>query len=287
MVCIRRRSGSSRWDGNACDGRIGPHRMNLSVRVERIHPRAARLPSSRDDQNQLYVGLARIAYLPITRSNAMSATPGRSSQQRQQQPAQSGPSRPGRPAGEGGGQRGRRAIQYRGLFQRDLPMMMYGFGDSRNPDPQSVEVMELLTIGFLTDLCHRCRPAPYYFPASKSYAYSSRSKVKVDDLRFALRKDEKKLARLEELLYLEGVISGAKKILDAGAIDDVARQVEAEERQQAQDKDGRGAAGGLALPGDGGSAGDDRRPGENSDQPQVREEPDEGATSGRGKQKRG
>lgn len=118
-------------------------------------------------------------------------------------------------------------------------MMMYGFGDSRTPDPQSVEVMEALTIGFLTDLCHRCRPAPYYFPASRSYTYSNRSKVKVDDLKFALRKNEKKLARLEELLYLEGVISGAKKILDAGAIDDVARQVEAEERQQAQDREGK------------------------------------------------
>lgn len=113
-------------------------------------------------------------------------------------------------------------------------MMMYGFGDSRNPDPQSVETMEALTIGFLADLCHRCRPAPYYFPASRNYTYATRSKVKIDDLKFALRKDEKKLARLEELLYLEGIISGAKKILDAGAIDDVARQVEAEEKQQQQ-----------------------------------------------------
>ncbi|PWN30134.1 hypothetical protein BDZ90DRAFT_229164 [Jaminaea rosea] len=117
---------------------------------------------------------------------------------------------------------------------------MYGFGDSPQPDPRSIDVMERLTISFLVDLCHRCRPAPYAHPSSSNPArnpYLTRSRVKIDDLRFALRKDDKKLARLEELIYLDGIISGAKKILDTGAIDDVARQVEAEERQK------RGGAG--------------------------------------------
>lgn len=122
-----------------------------------------------------------------------------------------------------------------------VPMMMYGFGDSRNPDPATVETMEALVVSFLADLCHRCRPAPYSFPASRTYPYATRSKVKVDDLRFALRKDEKKLARLEELLYLEGVISGAKKIFSVDVVDDVARQVEAEEREQEREQ--RGAMG--------------------------------------------
>lgn len=109
-------------------------------------------------------------------------------------------------------------------------MMMYGFGDSREPDARSVEVMEALTINFLTDLCHRCRPAPPSFPTSRGYPYATRGKVKIDDLKFALRKDDKKLARLEELLYLEGIINGAKKILSTDVVDDVARQVEAEDR---------------------------------------------------------
>ncbi|CAO1619976.1 unnamed protein product [Sympodiomycopsis kandeliae] len=138
--------------------------------------------------------------------------------------------------------RGRRAIQYRGLFAKDLPSMMYGFGDAREPDAQSIEVMEALTINFLTDLCHRCRPAPYSFPASRGYAYSNRAKVKIDDIRFALRKDEKKLARLEELLYLEGIINGAKKILSTDVVDDVARQVEAEEKEKGGGGGGSGPA---------------------------------------------
>lgn len=113
-----------------------------------------------------------------------------------------------------------------------VPMMMYGFGDARNPDMQSVEIMEALTISFLTDLCHRCRPAPQAFPTSRGYPYATRGKVKMEDLKFALRKDEKKLARLEELLYLEGIINGAKKILSTDVVDDVARQLEAEEKDK-------------------------------------------------------
>jgi transcription initiation factor TFIID subunit 13 len=109
-------------------------------------------------------------------------------------------------------------------------MMMYGFGDARNPNQQSIEVMESLTVAFLTDLCHRCRPSSTSLPTSRHYPYAQRAKVKMDDLRFALRKDEKKLARLEELIYLEGVISGAKKLLSNDVVDDVARQVEAEEK---------------------------------------------------------
>lgn len=130
----------------------------------------------------------------------------------------------------------------RPIYTRSVPMMMYGFGDARFPDHQSVDLMENLVVGFLTDLCHRCRPAPYHFPASRNYPYTTRAKVKIDDLKFALRKDEKKLARLEELVYLEGVISGAKKILSLDVIDDdVARQVERQEKEHERDQ---GDAGG-------------------------------------------
>ena len=93
--------------------------------------------------------------------------------------------------------------------------MMYAFGDVRDPDPISVAIMEDLTVDFLYDLCMRARPSPLNVPhVDQSYPPIGRLKVKVDDFKHALRKDPKKLGRLEELLYLETVIKEARKTFD-------------------------------------------------------------------------
>lgn len=110
---------------------------------------------------------------------------------------------------------------------------MYAFGDVENPDPASIAVLEEITVEFLTDLCHRARPSPHalavpvMFPtilpdessSSSSSApprlaphpYAARHRLKVDDVKMALRKDPKKLGRIEELIYLDKVITGARK----------------------------------------------------------------------------
>ncbi|KAK0555002.1 hypothetical protein OC846_001859 [Tilletia horrida] len=178
--------------------------------------------------------------------------------------------------------RGRKQFSHRGTLARDIRALMYAFGDSPEADPASVDLLEDLTVDFLTDLCHRARPSPYAVPqgpgiralvpaseipasgnsadihpaaisalasASSSSAlavansssnnqnsnnsgalgsstyvplppyaaghpFYTRAKIKVDDLKHALRKDGKKYARVEELIYLDKEIRAARAQMD-------------------------------------------------------------------------
>uniref|UniRef100_A0A803PD45 Transcription initiation factor TFIID subunit 13 n=1 Tax=Cannabis sativa TaxID=3483 RepID=A0A803PD45_CANSA len=40
----------------------------------------------------------------------------------------------------------------RGVFQKELQHMMYGFGDDPNPLPESVALMEDIVVEYITDL---------------------------------------------------------------------------------------------------------------------------------------
>jgi transcription initiation factor TFIID subunit 13 len=46
-----------------------------------------------------------------------------------------------------------------------------------------------------------------------------RGKVKVDDVKFILRKDPKKMARVEELIYMDDHIRKAKQIVDMNEVE--------------------------------------------------------------------
>ncbi|KDN41668.1 TFIID-18kDa-domain-containing protein [Tilletiaria anomala UBC 951] len=106
---------------------------------------------------------------------------------------------------------------------------MYAFGDVRNPNPAAAAILEEMTIDFLIDLCMRARPSPLAVPqVDQSYPPVGRLKVKVDDFKHALRKDPKKLNRLEELLYMDTQIKQTKKTLD---VDQFAKD-EAEQQQR-------------------------------------------------------
>ncbi|KAK9762386.1 Transcription initiation factor TFIID subunit 13 [Basidiobolus ranarum] len=80
---------------------------------------------------------------------------------------------------------------------------MYGFGDVPNPSADTVNVMEDLVIEYITGMC---------LQAAK--VADRRGKVKVEDFKFALRKDPKKLTRVEELLYMSEDIRRAKQLFD-------------------------------------------------------------------------
>ncbi|CAD6940829.1 unnamed protein product [Tilletia controversa] len=154
-------------------------------------------------------------------------------------PASSGASGSGSGAGAGAGRggdrgtdepetkRGRKAFSHRGLFARDVRALLYAYGDSPHADPASVDLLEDLTADFLTDLCHRARPSAYALPQGPGmralvpvseiwtgHPYYTRARIKVDDLKHALRKDGKKYARVEELLFLDKVIKEAKRQMD-------------------------------------------------------------------------
>ncbi|KAJ2357262.1 hypothetical protein IWW50_001469 [Coemansia erecta] len=87
------------------------------------------------------------------------------------------------------------------LFSRELPLLMYGFGDNSPPLPESVDVLEDILIDYINNTC---------IDAAK--VAGRRSKVTVEDFKFVLRKDPKKLARVEELIAMNKEIVSARML---------------------------------------------------------------------------
>ncbi|KAI8990323.1 transcription initiation factor IID, 18kD subunit-domain-containing protein [Pilobolus umbonatus] len=103
---------------------------------------------------------------------------------------------------------GRRKTVRKGMFSKDLKLLMYGFGDVPAPAADSIAVMDDLVIDYIADMCQKA-----------SRVAENRGKVRVEDFKFVLRKDAKKLARVEELLYMSEDIRRAKQLFDEKELD--------------------------------------------------------------------
>ncbi|KAL1742919.1 transcription initiation factor IID, 18kD subunit-domain-containing protein, partial [Schizophyllum fasciatum] len=101
--------------------------------------------------------------------------------------------------GIGRGGRGKQS-NLRGLFNKELRNLMYGFGDDRNPSSDTVNVLEEILIEYITDVCQTAASS------------SKKARLSLDDLRKALSRpaDAKKLARMEELLFMQEEIKRAR-----------------------------------------------------------------------------
>lgn len=88
----------------------------------------------------------------------------------------------------------------RGLFTKELKSLMYGFGDDRNPSNDTVAVLEEILIEYIADVCQVAGGG------------SKKARLSIEDLRRALSRpaDAKKLARLEELLFMQEDIKRAR-----------------------------------------------------------------------------
>ncbi|KAF8933753.1 hypothetical protein BGZ47_010715 [Haplosporangium gracile] len=111
----------------------------------------------------------------------------------------------GRPPGSTNEPRNRRK-KY--VFGKELKQLMYGFGDVPNPANDAVGVLEDMLIEYLTDTCTQAAAVA-----------DKRGKVNVEDFKFVLRKDAKKRARVDELLYMNEDIRRAKRIADIPELD--------------------------------------------------------------------
>ncbi|KAF9332568.1 hypothetical protein BGZ91_011648 [Linnemannia elongata] len=94
------------------------------------------------------------------------------------------------------------------VFAKELKQLMYGFGDVPNPANDAVGVLEDMLIEYLTDTCTQAAAVA-----------DRRGKVNVEDFKFVLRKDAKKRARVDELLYMNEDIRRAKRIADIPELD--------------------------------------------------------------------
>ena len=82
-------------------------------------------------------------------------------------------------------------------FQREIRAMMYGFGDDLHPLPQSVALVEDMAVDYLHQVLRRASDAA----AERQHGGGGgAARVQERDLLFAVRKDAKRVARLQELL---------------------------------------------------------------------------------------
>lgn len=85
--------------------------------------------------------------------------------------------------------------------------LMYSFGDDVNPDPEATNVLEEILIDFIMEICYKSQKAS-----------GNRGKIKIEDIKFVLRNDTKKLNRVEELLYMQEDIKRARAAFNEGDI---------------------------------------------------------------------
>ncbi|ORX52030.1 TFIID-18kDa-domain-containing protein [Hesseltinella vesiculosa] len=100
---------------------------------------------------------------------------------------------------------------------------MYGFGDVANPADDSIALMDDLVIDYISEMV-----------SDVSSASEAKGRIRVEDFKFVLRKDPKKLARVEELLYMNEDIRRAKQLFDEGEMERNEQQKSQQQQQQQQ-----------------------------------------------------
>ncbi|ODV83423.1 hypothetical protein CANARDRAFT_180591, partial [[Candida] arabinofermentans NRRL YB-2248] len=91
------------------------------------------------------------------------------------------------------------------LFVSDLKSLLFAFGDCSSPNVETIHFLEDVLTSYLLDIMMQ---------ANQVRLAQGRNKLKVDDLRFALRRDSVKLGRLHDLLKMDSEISKAKKLFE-------------------------------------------------------------------------
>ncbi|KAL6939148.1 hypothetical protein ACO0RG_002975 [Hanseniaspora osmophila] len=79
-------------------------------------------------------------------------------------------------------------------FNKEINTLLYALGDVPKPATETVKTLDDILISYLSDLS---------VEAYRAALYSNRTKVKLDDFKFTLRRDPVKLARLNELHALD------------------------------------------------------------------------------------
>ncbi|KAJ5827681.1 Transcription initiation factor TFIID subunit 13 [Penicillium robsamsonii] len=97
-------------------------------------------------------------------------------------------------------------------FQNELRLLLLAYGDPsphpsfpNEPLPETVRVLDEIVTDFVLEVSHG---------AAQVAHHARRQKIKVEDFRFALRRDPNKLGRVQELLRMERELKEARKAFD-------------------------------------------------------------------------
>ncbi|PYH41545.1 putative transcription initiation factor TFIID subunit 13 [Aspergillus saccharolyticus JOP 1030-1] len=138
-----------------------------------------------------------------------------------------------------------RAARHKGQmnFASELRLLLLAYGDPSphpsfpsEPLPETVRVLDEIVTDFVLEMCHG---------AAQYASYSRRQKIKVDDFRFALRRDPNKLGRVQELLRMERELKEARKAFDQN--DDQVGNLKDAAKKGGSGGGGAGGAGGAGA----------------------------------------
>jgi len=88
---------------------------------------------------------------------------------------------------------------------QELQMLLYAHGDVPNSLPSTIKVLDEILTDFIIELC---------FEADRPAQLAGRQKVKLEDFKFACRKDPIKLGKIEEVFAKKAEIDAARKAID-------------------------------------------------------------------------
>eukprot|EP01135_Chromosphaera_perkinsii_P003661 Nk52_evm40s250 gene=Nk52_evmTU40s250 len=176
----------------------------------------------------------------------------------------------GKEGGTGGAAAASNATK--GLFTKELKQMMYGFGDEIKPLPESVALMEEIALEFIRETVMKAQGVWLAKATSKGGGTASVSaasaggsasgggsgggggassavmgKLTTEDLLFVLKRDRKKLARVQNLLSMEAELKSARKAFEMDKLDDVAAEGDFHGPAPVIDKPPAPAGGGVGL----------------------------------------
>ncbi|XP_054159231.1 transcription initiation factor TFIID subunit 13-like [Oppia nitens] len=88
------------------------------------------------------------------------------------------------------------------IFSKELRCMMYGFGDDHNPYTESVDMLEDMVIQFIGEI------------ALRAMDIGRSGRVSVEDVMHLVQKDNRKYARVKDLLTMNEELKKARKAFD-------------------------------------------------------------------------
>lgn len=108
---------------------------------------------------------------------------------------------------------------HRGIFARDLPWLMYGYGDDSAPLKETVDLVEDIALQYMTDTVHAAMAAAAARHPTTATASGSgkRDELRLEDVMWAVRRDARKVARIQELMRRQQEIRDARKVLGGDA----------------------------------------------------------------------
>lgn len=81
------------------------------------------------------------------------------------------------------------------------------FGDDPDPLSSTQLVLDEILTDFIIETCHA---------AALCASYSRRQKIKVDDFKWVLRRDSKKLGKVAESAFAENMLKESRRVFDGG-----------------------------------------------------------------------